>query len=156
MKGDDLPEDDHVVRYVKPSMVLEDGTADGSEFRLRAAKPDEKCLSVNWLEAVGGGKEYQLSEIRRRFRLQVRPKGRFAELNVGAVLHAVSRELDTLRLVHDPLEAEDGFDADRSHAEVVGLPPGDSDQAALVGDLIAECIVEMHPAIVGHGGSGLQ
>ena len=28
-------------RYVKPSMVREDGTADGSDFRLRPARPDE-------------------------------------------------------------------------------------------------------------------
>ena len=32
------------------------------------------------------------------------------------------------------------------------LPPGDSDQAALVGDLIAECVIDMHPTVVGHDG----
>ena len=152
MKGYELPADDHVVRYVKPSMILEDGTADGSDFRLRATKPDEKDLSVNWLEAVGREREHQLREVRRLFRLRVRPSGRFAELNVGTVLCVVAEELDTLRIVHDPLEAEYGFDADPSHAEIVGLPPGDSDHAALVGDLIAECIIDMHPAIDGHGG----
>ena len=64
----------------------------------------------------------------------------------------VARELDTLRIVHDPLEAKEGFDADPSHAEIIGLPPGDSDQAVLVGDLIAECVIDMHPAVVGHDG----
>ena len=46
----DLPTDDQIVRHVKPSLIQEDGTPDGSEFRLRS---DEKELSVNWLEIFG-------------------------------------------------------------------------------------------------------
>ena len=151
MKGDDLPADDHVVRYIKPSMILEDGTPDGSDFRLRMSIPDEMGLSVNWLEAFEPPKIQQLSEVRRLFRLSVRRNGRFAELHVGTVLRTVSEELTTLRMLHDPLEAGHGFDADPSHAEIVGLPPCDSDEAALVGDLIADCVIDMHPAIVVHG-----
>lgn len=152
MKGDDLPAGDHVVRYVKPSMILEDGTPDGSDFRLRPHRPDEKGLSVNWLEAFELPKTQQLSEVRRLSRLSVRRNGRYAELEVGKTLRAVSRELTTLRIIHDELEAADGLDADPSHAQVAGLPPGDSDEAALVGDLIAECVVDMHPAIVENNG----
>ena len=152
MKGDDLPAGDHVVRYVKPSMILEDGTPDGSDFCLRPDRPDETGLSVNWLEAFEPPKTQQLSEVRRLSRLSVRRNGRFAELDVGTTLRAVSEELTTLRMLHDPLEAGDGFDEDRSHSQIVGLPPGDSDQAALVGDLIAECVVDMHPAIVDDSG----
>ena len=147
MRGDDLPAADHVVRYVKPSMILEDGTPDGSDFRLRAARPDETGLSVNWLEAFEPPKTQQLSEVRRLFRLSVRRNGRFAELDVGTTLRTVSEKLTTLRMLHDPLEATAEFDADPSHAQIVGLPPGDSDEAALIGDLIAECVVGMHPAI---------
>ena len=51
MKEGDLPADDQIVRYVKPSMILEDGTADGSAFCLRTSRPDETGLSVNWLGA---------------------------------------------------------------------------------------------------------
>ncbi len=116
MKGNDLPADDHVVRYVKPSMILEDGVVDGSDFRVCAVRQDEAGLSVNWLEAFPGKKEHRLNEVRRLFRLRVRPNGRFAELNVDTILRVVSEELDTLRIVHDPLEAEDGFEADPSHA----------------------------------------
>ena len=152
MKRDDLPAGDHIVRYVKPSMIQEDGTADGSDFRLRTSRPDEKGLSVNWLEAFGPTKVCQLSEVRRFFRLRLRTGGRFAEMNVGTVQREVAEELDTVRVVHDPLEAEDDFDADPSHAEIIGLPPGDSDHAVLVGDLIAECVIDMHPAIVGYDG----
>jgi len=144
----DLPEDDHIVRYVKPSMIQDDGTADGSDFRLRASRPDETGLSVNWLEAFAPNKDHQLSEVRRLCRLRLRPNGRFAEMNVGTVLRKVAEELDTLRIVHDPLEPKGTFERDPSHAQIIDLPPGGTDQALLVGDLIAECVIDMHPAIV--------
>ena len=143
----DLPAEDHIVRYVKPSMVREDGTADGSDFRLRPNRPDETGLSVNWLEAFGPGKANQLAEVRRLCRLTLKPRGRFAEMNVGTVASRVAEEISTLRIIHAPLEAGSGYDADPSHAEVVGLPPSESDLAMLVGDLIADCVIEMHAAI---------
>ena len=51
MKREALPAGDQIVRYVKPSAIQEDGTPDGSDFRLRSTKPDETGLSVNWLGA---------------------------------------------------------------------------------------------------------
>jgi hypothetical protein len=146
MKGDVLPAADHIVRYVKPSMIQEDGTANGADFRLRPNRPDETGVSVNWLEAFDGDKAHQLAEVRRLFRPTVRKTGRLAELNIGAVREKVVEELATLRIVHDPLDAEDDFDADPSHAEMTGLPPGDSPEADMIGDLIAECVIDMHPA----------
>ncbi len=151
MRGDDLPAGDQIVRYVKPSMIQDDGSPDGSDFRLRPSRPDETGLSVNWLEAFGPGKSHRLAEVRRLCRLKLRSKGRFAEMNVGAVKRRVAEELDTMRIAHDPLEAEKGFEPDPSHAEIVGLPPGESDRAILVGDLIAECVVTMHPAVSDDG-----
>ena len=148
MTHNDLPTDDHIVRYVKPSMIQEDGTADGSDFRLRPHRPDESGLSVNWLEAFGSGRANQLAEVRRLCRLTIRPRGRFAEMNVGAVTRRVAQELGTLRIVHAPLEAGHGYEADPSHAEIIGLPPSESDIAMLVGDLIAECVIAMHAAVV--------
>lgn len=148
MMRDNIPAGNHIVRYVKPSMIQDDGTADGSDFRLRPTRPDETGLSVNWLEAFKPGKRNQLDEVRRLCRLRRQPNGRFAEMNVGTILREVAEELETLRIVHDPLEAMGEFEADPSHAEITGLPPGDSDQAILVGDLIAECVIEMHPAVV--------
>ncbi len=150
MKGYSLPADDHIVRYVRPSMIQEDGTADGSEFRVRPATSGETGLAVNWLEAFEPGKKLQLNEVRRLCRLRLRPNGRFAEMNVGTVIRVVTTELDSLRIVHDPLAATEHFDADPSHAEITGLPPRNSDLALLVGDLIADCIIDMHPAVVRH------
>lgn len=147
MRGNDLPIDDHIVRYVKPTMIHEDGTVDGSDFCLRPSLPDETGLSVNWLEAFGSEKCTQLAEVRRLCRLTQKPSGRFAEMNIGAVMCNVAEELDVLRIVSSPLAATECFDADPSHAEMVGLPAGDSDDALLIGDLIAQCVMETHPAV---------
>ena len=153
MKGDDLPTGDHIVRYVKWSAIQEDGTPDGSEFRLRPNRPDETGLSVNWLEVFGRDKAHQLDNVRRLCRLTLRESGRFAEMKVGVVKRRVAAELDTLlRIVEDPLEAEGKFERDPSHAEIIGLSPGESDQADLVGDLIVECVLTMHPALSGGDG----
>lgn len=148
MTSNDLPADDHIVRYVKPSMIKEDGSADGSDFRLRLHRPDESGLSVNWLEVFGSEKANQLAEVRRLSRITLRPRGRFAELNVGTVTGRITEELSTLRIVHAPLEAGYGHEADPSHAEIIGLPPSESDFSMLVGDLIAECVIAMHAAVV--------
>ena len=96
-KADDLPDDAHVVRYVKPRKLLGDGSVDGSEFRLR---PDDKGLSVNWLECFRDrSKEEQLAEVRRLSRLQMRASGCLAELNVGATKRHVQHEVAALRFV---------------------------------------------------------
>ena len=118
---------------------------DGSAFCLRLGE-GETGLFVNWLEVFGQEKSQQMNEVRRLCRLRLRPNGRFAEANVGAVIRRVDEELSSLRIVHDPLDAQDNFDADPSHAEIIGLPPGGSDHAILVGDLIAECVIAMYPA----------
>lgn len=144
MRGDELPDDSHVVRYAKPTLVREDGSVGGEAFQLRSG---EESLSLNWLECFPGiSKPQQIDEVRGRSRLQLRQNGRFAELTVGQTKEHVHGELADLRFVHDPLEAEDGFEADPSHSEIMGLPPADSPDAELVGDMIAECVTEVHPA----------
>ena len=78
----------------------------------------------------------------------MRERGRLAELNVGATKQYVQSELEGIRFKNMPLFEEGELEADPSHSEIVGLPPGDSDQAALIGDMIAECINDIHPAII--------
>ena len=144
MNGDALPDDSHVVRYAKPTLVREDGSVGGEAFQLRSG---EGSLSVNWLECFPDiSKPQQIAEVRGRSRLQLRPNGRFAELAVGQTKEYMRDQLADLRFVHDPLEAEDGFEADPSHSGITGLPPADSPDAELVGDMIAECVTEVHPA----------
>ena len=150
MTGDQIPDDNHVVRYVKPSLV-DDETVDGSAFVLRKG---ETTLSVNWMEAFGGDdQEHQLSEVRRLFRLQLARSGRFAKLNVGEtkrhVLECVEETGVTARIgiAAAPLDPADEFEADPSHAAVTGLPPSDDDKALFIGELIAQCVMyPLHPA----------
>ncbi len=147
MKGDELPDDDHVVRYAKPALVREDGSVGGEAFQLRSG---EESLSVNWLEYFPGiSKPQQVQQVRQRSRLRLRPNGRFAELNVGQTKEHVHGELTDLRFVHDPIEAEDGFEADPSHSEIAGLPAADSPEAELVGDMIAEYVTAVY-RVQGH------
>ena len=148
MHANDLPDEANVVRYIKPTMVFEDGSVDGSEFCLRAHRLDDTGVSVNWLECFGNlSKAEQLDEVRRLSRLDMRKSGRLAELNVGTTKHYIRNEPDALRFIHTPLPAEDDYEADPSHSEIVGLPPGNSPLAALIGDMIAECIEAIHPAV---------
>ena len=139
-----LSEDSHVVRYVKPTEILDDGSVDGSAFRL---KPNETGLSVNWLDFfIGMTKSQQLDEVRRLIRLTMSRNGRLAELNVDHTRLFV-RQYASLNFVNKPLEAEDNYEADPSHSEIEGLPEVDSSMAALVGDMIAECITTNYSAV---------
>ena len=148
MTGDDLPDDDHVVRYAKPTSVRTDGKVDGSAFRLRSNRPDDIGLSVNWLECFCEcTKDEQLAAVRRLSRLQMRERGRLAEMNVGATKQYVRTELEGLRFIHTPLVAEGTYKADPSHSEIAGFPPGNSPRADLIGDMIAQSISAIYPAV---------
>ena len=145
MTGDELPDDDHLIRYVKPSLVDKD-TVDGGAFCLRE---NEIGLSVNWLEVFGDDKNFQINEVRKLCNFEIRKTGRFAELNVGTTKQYIfenstitSREIG---IVEAPMGS--GADSDPSHSEIVGLPPFHSHEAMFVGDLIAECI--MYPLHLG-------
>ena len=143
MTAQDLPNEDDVVRYARPTQVR-DGEVDGSAFVLRDM---EAGLSVNWLNHFSGlEKADQLEQVRRLIRMNVSPNGRFAELNVEATLRRLSGELTALRFVHSPLDAEGPFEADPSHSEILGLPRRDTPDAELVGDMLAECVQRYHPA----------
>lgn len=147
MTGDNLPDAHHIVRYVKPSLV-EGETIDGSAFLLR---PEEIGLSVNWLEVFAGNDEhYHLNEVRRLSRLKLVKNGRFAKLNVGETKQYVSESVEKLGtgwgIVEAPLPPTGEFEADPSHTKIIGLPSGESDEAMLIGDLIADCVIyPLHP-----------
>ncbi len=61
MKGDILPDTDHVTRHCRPKQV-ENGEIQGSAFMLRK---DELGLSVDWLEKLNcSNREDEIAEIR--------------------------------------------------------------------------------------------
>ena len=77
MIDDEIPDQDHVLRYVKPSLL--DGThVDGGAFVLREA---EIGLSVNWLEIFEDDDHADpVNEIRRLSRISLASTGKFAKL----------------------------------------------------------------------------
>ena len=90
MTGDELPDADHVVRYVRPSSV-QNGIVNAAEFVLV-----KDGVSVNWLEYFQEKTtEEQLSGVRRLVQLTIRPNGRFARLNVGGTKNHFSVAGDT-------------------------------------------------------------
>ena len=142
MTGDELPDSDHVVRYVKPSNV-QNGIVNAEEF-----VGGSNGVSVNWLEYFQErSTDEQLGEVRRCIQLTIRPNGRFARLNVGDTKGRVSGASRNLDFLHDPQAARPPFEPDPSHGLIAGLPAEDSPEAMLVADMISECILELHPAI---------
>ena len=148
MTAQELQDADNVVLYAKPTLVIDAqlGQIDGSAF-IWNGRGDG--LSVNWLECFGNlPKERQLDIIRQLIRLQMRPSGRLAELNVGTVLAHITAQLDSPRFVRKPLAETTDFKADPSHCELVGLPSQEEDElkAAEIGEIIANCVASIHPA----------
>ena len=104
---------------------------------------------MNWLEYFGGRtKLQQLDGVRPLVRLELRRSGRFAELNVETTLERIRERLDSVRFVHRPLPADSKHAEDPSHSQIEGLPSGETPEAELIGDMIAECVTEVHPAVV--------
>ncbi len=135
MKGDQLPDDDHIVRYVKPSFLLNEKVT-GAVFELRN---NETGLSVNWLEIIEAVDNHsRLNEIRRISRLTLRRNGRFARLNVGNTIRRVLEHALEIGIVEAPLDATEDLEADYSHAEILGLPITGSHESELIGDMIAK------------------
>ena len=148
MKGDSIADYDHVVRYIKPSGIGADGSINGSEFCLRPQRADDVGVSTNWLECFREeSKSDQLRLVRRLCRLSIRAAGCFAELNVGRTRAYLAEELPTIGFIEDPLPPSGNFEADPSHSLIVGLPAGNTPEAELIGDMIAECITSKHPAV---------
>ena len=144
MKGDQLPDDDHVVRYVKPSFLLNE-TVSGDAFELRI---NETGLSVNWLEIIDDVDDHaRLNQIRCLSRLKLNRNGRFARLNVGDTIRRVLEHALEIGIVEAPLDAFKNFEADYSHAEFLGLPQTGSHESELIGDLIAKGV--MYPLYQG-------
>jgi hypothetical protein len=139
MKGEAIPDSDHVARYCG-GRTVDDGEIQATAFMLREG---EEYLSVNWLEALS--RSDRTSEIRElqdlyARKLHVGVAARIAILNVGAVRAKVVREsqdMRLLRVLHEPIIPDDP-----SHAGIYDIPHDDD----LVAELIAQAVLENHPA----------
>ena len=157
MKGDPVPDTDHILRYVGGSHV--DVTEHGQPYLAGSgfiAKPkDHNRPSYNWLECMEGTLEQQVQQVRDATRLNYRPKGKLARLNVGQVRgHVESNTADrrAIAVLHDPLDPEDSMPADPSHAIMTNVPDENDPEGELIGDLIAECIIDVFPAVISSSG----
>lgn len=117
MKGDTIPDDDHIARLCMPKHVP-DGQIQATAFLLRS---DEDGLSVNWLEFLDcSSRESEIDEIRRTYKakLDIKPGAKIAVLNVGEVREKVltgSKDNRNLAVLHNP-EIND-----QSHSEIYNL-----------------------------------
>lgn len=139
MKGQAIPDSDHVARYCRPSTVP-DGEIQATAFMLREG---EEYLSVNWLEALGhSDRTSEIRELQDLYarKLHVGAAARIAILNVGSVRAKVVREsqdMRLLRVLHEPIIPDDP-----SHAGIYDIPQDDD----LVAELIAQAVLENHRA----------
>lgn len=144
MKGESIPRENHVIRYVKPRSIDIDGVS-REEFLLRPDRADERGLSVNWLEYYSDlDKQGQIAAVRQCSRLTLKRTGRYAEFGVYDLHYRLQTALDHFDIVHAPID--DGTaPPDPSHSEILGLPPGDSPFAHYVAALIADGVMELYP-----------
>jgi hypothetical protein len=139
-----LKDKHNVVRYIKPRHI-DNGVVNGEGFLCR---PGEDAPSVNWLECFDAPIENQLSEIKRRKRLNHAKTGCLAKLNVGQTKNYIeSNHTDKLKIyfIIDELEAEGDYLADYSHSIIKNIPTENTPEAALIKDLISDCIVCSFP-----------
>lgn len=144
MKGDTIPDEDHIARYCGYSDLDEDGQIGASAFMLNVKK-DEKELSVDWLEFLNcSSRENEIIEMRNVYanRLDVGKKAKIAILNVGNVRQTVrEKSLDNreLKVLHDPLTSE----GDQSpHSGIYNLQQDDE----LIHELLVQIVSQSPPA----------
>lgn len=147
MKGDLIPDPDHILRYVGGIHVEKDGTIAGGAF---IAKPkDENCPSYNWLEILQGTLDERVQQVRNATRMTYGKTAKLARLNVGQVRQFIRDEAEghEATVIHDPLEAEAGYPLpDPSHVLMTNIPDENQPKGELIGDLIRQCILEVFPA----------
>lgn len=142
MKGDKVPNSNHIARYCKPTQAP-DGQIQATAFMLRSG---EESLSVNWLECLNcPNRENEIIEIRNIYATKFRRVGanaKIAVLNVGEVREKVLTESEdrrNLEVLHDPKEDEP---PDPSHSGIYNLKPDDE----LIAELILETVLEDYSA----------
>lgn len=135
MKGDRVPDSDHISRYCRGSSVESNGTINRMAFRIRN---EEEYLSVNWLEFLKKpSREEEIDEIQNvlRKKLTLGSRSRIAVANVGSLIDHIRAER-ILKVQHEP-EPED-----QSHSGIFGYGIDDD----LIELMISEVFQESYPS----------
>lgn len=141
--GDEIPDSHHATRYCSFTRLREDGTPSSTAF-----VPDfgEDYVSVFWLEYAGlSDSRARIEDIRKRMTrsgITLKSKGKIANLGVGRTKEVVLSAFGkALYFRHKP-SLDDGTFVDDAHAGIFGLSHDDFP----IAELIAENVVELHPA----------
>jgi hypothetical protein len=133
-----LPNEDHVMRYVSWTKFRRDGEDNVLGFLGEAfkRKPDEDSLSVNWLEYIDGDREAQIQTSVKTFRrtITVGTKSAFGVGNVGNIKEVCRAKGASVRIVYEPT------DNNQSHSGIRRLPREDT---ILLDALAADAFVEL-------------
>jgi len=139
MKGETIPDENHIARFCRP-MQAPEGQIQATAFMLRAG---EENLSVNWLEFLNcSSRESEITKIRTIYSetfLSVGARAKIAVLNVGEVRKKVLTESPdgrNLEVLHDPLMN------DSSHSGIYNLKQDDE----LIAELILETVRDSYSA----------
>jgi hypothetical protein len=139
MKGEVIPDSDHVAHYCGGSTIQEDGDISAAAFMLRR---NEEYLSVNWLECLAiADRSAQIRNLQGVYasKLQVGAAARITVLSVGSLRAKVQQESPdqrTLSVQHEPEEN------DPSHSGIFGFTQDDE----IVAELLAQAVLEKYPA----------
>jgi hypothetical protein len=133
-----LPDEDHVMRYVSWARLRRDEDDNvlgflGEAFQLR---PKEESLSVNWLEYFDGERDAKIHLSVKAFRgtIMVGAKSAFGIGNVGKIKEICRTNGASVRIVYEPT------DDNPSHSGIRRLP---RDDLSLLEALAADAFVEL-------------
>lgn len=137
-KGTNLPDEDHVMRYVPWTRLRRDEDENVIGFLPQAfeLRPDEESLSVNWLEYFDGDREDRIRDSVKMFRdiRTVGKKSAFGIGNVGQIKRTCSASGAQVRIVYEP-EARN-----QAHSAIRHLP---RDDLSLLDALAAEAFPQL-------------
>jgi hypothetical protein len=140
-KGQNLPDEDHVIRYVPWGRLRKDEDDNVIGFLPQAfeLREGELYLSVNWLEYHEGDRDTQIRlsvwAIRGEFERPLGAKSGFAIGNVAKVKQTCQAAGSRVRIVHEPVTNNPG------HAAVRRLPRDDMSLLdALATDAFTEAV----------------
>jgi hypothetical protein len=137
VKGDPLPDQDHISRYCSGIRITEDGRVTAAAFQLRTV---DEYLSVNWLEFLGQpNREAEIKVIRGILdsKISLGAKAKIAVLDVGKMRDYIRQNSPTeleVRVLHQPEPI------DPSHSGIFDVPHDDD----FIPELIAGVIQETH------------
>lgn len=124
MKGQNLANEHHVVRYVPYSRLLKDATDKpiGVLFSAFQRKDTEEGLSVTWLEYFAGERPTQIIGVVRAIRASEITPGKqsgYAIGRVDAIKAQCTERKHKIRIIHWPVEDN------KAHAELRQFPRDD-------------------------------